>query len=361
MENKDEIMDSEKCELLNIFKKEEDEKGTDLLAMSDFFEVFIEKISVDMKNNAAWEIVNIDESQIGEIIAAIKAGRDIYTFQTGMLVADYSHFNKDIIDGLKKGVYHIGRSKEIAGNLRPVILDKNERLVKFFTLKKAVNLSNILSDISVLSMQISLQRISSQLEGIGRDIQSGIEFVRREALSNKFLYARDRIMSAATAFGDEQETYLKKADEYLMEGLTDLYADVNAQVEKLNEVSKGVLAKIEEIDSRLSYIYEDMQMIPRYVGLRVYLLNYRGKADNAKRILSEYRYQLQNWVKTKAVDDKYTALELIHQYYPYNEENVDFWLEKPKQMIEAIDSYKSILESKNKNVFYIDVEDTENE
>lgn len=42
-------------------------------------------------------------------------------------------------------------------------MDENEQLVKFFTLKKASNPSSVLSDISTLTMQASLKRISSQI------------------------------------------------------------------------------------------------------------------------------------------------------------------------------------------------------
>ena len=277
-----------------------------------------------------------------------------------MLVADYSHFSQEIVDGLKEGIYHVGQSKEVAGNLRPAILDENEHLVKFFTLKKAVDPTRVLSDISTLSMQASLQRISSQIEDIGRDVKGIIDFSRREALSNKFIYARDKIMLASTASEEERELYLKEADTYLMEGLTDLYSDINAQVKALADI-KGPFASVKAIDSVLSYINEDMQMIPRYVGLRVYLFNYRGKADDANRILGEYQYQLQTLTERKLGDGKYTALELIHKNYPYDEENVDFWLEKPKQMLEVIDSYQTMLEQKDKDVYYIDVEDFEDE
>lgn len=48
-------------------------------------------------------------------------------------------------------------------------------------------------------------------------------------------------------------------------------------------------------------------------------------------------------------------------YYPYEENNVDFWIEKPSQMIGVIDSYKSLIEQKGKDVYYIDVEDSEDE
>lgn len=75
---------------------------------------------------------------------------------------------------------------------------------------------------SNLSIQLSLKHISAQIENVGRDVQGISEFVRREALSNKFIYARNKIMSAASASIDKQEQFLLEADTYLMEGLTDL-------------------------------------------------------------------------------------------------------------------------------------------
>lgn len=358
MAEKNEIAEVSRRELLDIFIEEEDRKGTDLLAMSDFFDVLIGKIDTEMDSETAWEIHLDIEGLFGQIAVAIKGGFDIS--KMGMLVADYSHFSQEIIDGLKAGIYHIGKSKEVAGNLRPAILDEDGQLVKFFTLKKALNPAEVLSDISTLSMQTSLKRISAQIEDVGRDVKGMIDFARREALSNKFIYARDRIMSASTANLEEQENFLKEADTYLMQGLVDLYSDINAQVKKLAD-QKGPFASVKAIDTLLSYINEDMKMIPRYVGLRVYLFNLRGKDDDANRILGEYQYQLQTLAKRKIGDGKYTALELIHEYYPYKGENVDFWLEKPKQMLEAIGSYKTMLEQKDNDIFLIDVEDAEDE
>ena len=167
-------------------------------------------------------------------------------------------------------------------------------------------------------------------------------------------------MQASTATGDERESYLKEADTYLMEGLTDLYSDVNAQVKALAK-SNGPFTSIKYIDSVLWYINEDMQMIPRYVGLRVYLFNYRNKAKESIRILDEYRYQLQMLTKHKLNGDRYTAVELIHRNYRYGEENIDFWLEKPKQMLKAIDSCKIMLEQNNTDIFFIELEGAEDE
>lgn len=358
MAEKNEIVETGKCELLDIFIEEEDRKGADLLKMSDFFNVFIGKIGAEMKSETEWEVDLDIRGLLGQIAAAIKGGFDIS--KMGMLVADYSHFSQEIIDGLKEGIYHVGESKEVAGNLRPAILDENEQLVKFFTLKKAINPVEVLSDISALSMQNSLKRISAQIEDVGRDVKGMIDFARRVTLSNKFIYARDKIMSASTAGAEEREDFLKAADTYLMEGLVDLYSDINAQVKKLAE-QKGPFASIKAIDTLLSYINEDMQMIPRYVGLRVYLLNFRGKNDETNRILGEYKYQLKTLAESKIGDGKYTALELIHKNYPYDGENVDFWINQPKEMLAAIGSCEAVLGQSDRDIFYIDAEDNVDE
>ena len=352
--NQNEIMKMDGNNLLDIFRSEKDRKGTDLLEMSDFFEIFIEKISIDVNEYNGWEVYNDANSLFGQIATVIKSGFDISSL--GMLVADTSHFSQEIVDGLKSGLYHIGQSKEVAGNLRPAVLDSKERLVKFVTLKKAINPSVILDDISNLAMQTSLKQINEQLDDIGRNVKNIEDFVRREALSNKFLCAREKIMSAAFADESERKMYLNQADTYLMEGLMSLYADLNAESSKLANL-KGVFRSLNEADSILAHINEDMQMIPRYVGLRVYLLNYCGKTLDAHRVLSDYRYQLY-MMDTRKID-KYSILEEIHRYYPYHKDNLDFWIEKPKQMIAMLTSYEAILEQKETDVFYIDVDEGE--
>lgn len=40
---------------------------------------------------------------------------------------------------------------------------------------------------------------------------------------------------------------------------------------------------------------------------------------------------------------------------------MDFWLEQPKQMLSAVDSYEIILNQKDKDIFFIDAEENTNE
>lgn len=114
MANDNELMNVQQSQLLDIFYSNEDKHGNDVLSMSDFFSVFTDRIENRVDSGTAWEIYDQVENLAGEIASAIKGGLDIN--KMGMLIADDSHFSQEIIDGLKKGIYHIGRSKEVAGN-----------------------------------------------------------------------------------------------------------------------------------------------------------------------------------------------------------------------------------------------------
>lgn len=343
----------EKNELLNIFVSEEDKKGTDILKISNYFDLFVLKTEGKIQNDSHWEVEVDFTGLMGRIAMAIKGGFDVADMK--MFVADTSHFSKKIVEGLKTGLYHIGESKAVAGNMRPAVLDENERLVKFITLRKAYNPSNVLGDLSNISMQASLKDISTQLETISRDIQGLTEFVRRDTLNKPFLNARDRVIQAVTATEEDRKQYLHEADVYLMDGLNALYEDINAELNNLIN-HKGPFRSLKDADTYMAHINEDMQMIPRYVGLRIYLFNYLGKITDANRILEEYSYHLENMVERKIGNGKYTAVETLHRYYPYQEEDRDFWLKVPGQILTSLRSFTGMIDQKPEELYFIQAE-----
>lgn len=355
MDGKNELIVQDSNALLDIFLTEDDKKGTDILKMSNFFDIAVNKIDSRLENEGKWEIVLNIDGLFGSIASAIKGGFDVSNLN--MLVADTSHFSKEIVEGLKKGIYHVGQSKEVAGNLRPAILDEKERLVKFVTLKRAINPSEVLTDISNISMQLTLGNISNQIEEVERDVQGLVEFSRREKLSNRFVYAREKIMRVVN---DEthRETLLEEADTYLMEGIVDLYSDLDAEISNLMDLH-GPFRSLKAADNALKHINEDMLMIPRYLGLRVYLLNLRGLKNEADRVLGDFRYHLENIAERKLPGQEFTAFELVHQYYPYDKDDVDFWITKPNEILSGLKQYEGMLEHRVDEIIYIqgDIED----
>ena len=88
-----ELVVCENTELLNIFETEEDKRGTDLLAMSNYFDVFVSKIDTSLDQNGKWKVVADASGFLGQIAVAIKSGFDLS--KINMLVADTSHFSKE--------------------------------------------------------------------------------------------------------------------------------------------------------------------------------------------------------------------------------------------------------------------------
>ena len=360
MSDKNAIIPLEDKSLLNIFATEEDKNGTDLLEMSNFFDIFIDDIGENLHNYHQWENVIDFGALFGRLAAVMKAGFDINDM--GVMVADYSHFSKDIIDGLKKGIYHSGESKEVAGNMRPAILDKDEHIVKWFTMKKAVNPKEMLSDVGSLSMQNSLRQISSELKGISQDLKYEIEFTRRQSLSLPFINARTRFLNAINNPQDKVK-YLEQAEIYLIEGLNALYLDIDAEVKRLgesdlkpnqNKIKEYFVGNLKYADDILGRINEDMLMIPKYVAVEVYLLQHLERYDDAKAVLGQYKYHLDKMANTALPNCEYTAAEVIHDLYPYHKDNVDFWLKMPQQTIAALDSLQLLIEPKASEVFLIE-------
>lgn len=336
--------------LLDIYQTEEDKSGNDLLAMSDFFEICIDKARSKVEQNYEWDSIFDAKLLFGEIASAIKSGIDISNI--GVLVADQSHFSKDIVEGLRSGTYHIGESKEVSGNLRPAIVDENNKLVKFFTLKRAFDPTAVLSDLTTISMQLSLQRITSELQSISNQIAYSIDLARRTELSNKFIDARECVKKAFNN-PNHREEFLIKADDYLTEGLTALYSDLDAELKRLSG-HVSIKGKIQEVDTILSHINEDMLMIPKYVAVQVYLLNYSGRYDDAEDVIKTYKYQIEGKAKSKVYNDRFSAVELIHEMYPYSENNRDFWLDMPAKATKALEPLIDMIEQKGSDIILIE-------
>ncbi len=353
----------ENRDILNLFTSDKDINGTDLLEMSNFFELFIESAEKKLNDYNQWERVIDFNAIIGRLSTIMKFGFDINDM--GVMVADCSHFSKEIINKLKKGIYQIGESKEVAGNYRPVIVDKDGHIVKHFTMKKAINPKEVLSNVSSLSIHNSLRQISTSLSDISKDLKYEIEFTRRQNLSLPFINARTRFINAINNPKDKLK-HLEQAESYLIEGLNALYLDIDAEVKKLSEPdlssSKNIIrdlfvGSLKHADTILGRINEDMLMIPKYVAVEIYILQYLERFSDAKSVIGQYKYHLDNMTNKLLPNCAYTAVEVIHNLYPYQKDNLDFWLEMPKQTINALDALQLLLELKDTEVFLIETTD----
>ena len=78
----------------------------------------------------------------------------------------------------------------------------------------------------------------------------------------------------------------------------------------------------------------------------------RKKYDLINSMLGRYDDFVREFSENK-INKKYTAAEIVHNYYEYNGKNRDFWLEYPKRTIESVTAIREFIENKKNNVIFV--------
>jgi hypothetical protein len=123
---------------VHILITDADTHGTEITKMSDFMGEYA-KLQVSSLNNSALTSVMVDIpiADVGIINDVVQHARIVAKGDIS-LIPDFEHLPSDIREKLKKGIYSIGESKQVDGNMRAVILNENGTRVKDITLKKNI-------------------------------------------------------------------------------------------------------------------------------------------------------------------------------------------------------------------------------
>lgn len=128
--------EDERSSALVIFKTEADIYGTNIAEMSNFFDGYIQEMSVAIReSNGLQTVLDMPIADLG-ILGDVINQAGVIMQGNVMLLPDFDNLPSDIRTNLKKGIYTVGESKQVDGNLRAVILDENGVRIKDITLKK---------------------------------------------------------------------------------------------------------------------------------------------------------------------------------------------------------------------------------
>ena len=98
---------------LHILVTSEDQIGSDITKMSNFFEEYVKQMTTSIQSNAVVDIVKdfplVDIGVLGEVVQYAKA---IVAGEYSLL-PDFDHLPTDIREKLKKGIYTVGESRQV--------------------------------------------------------------------------------------------------------------------------------------------------------------------------------------------------------------------------------------------------------
>lgn len=363
-----ERIDKASSKSLMLFKTDIDRYGSDITAMSDFFDEYVQQMTLSLREQSALEIVSeLPVANLG-IINDVIHQADVIMRGNITLLPDFENLPLDVKSKLKKGLYKVGESKQVDGNLRAVILDENDVRIKDITLKKVINDSGNIETVRSIGNQLQMRQIYAKLTDIQEFQTYQLEKDRDRDIIVPFLDARALVLEAENKESDEERVLLlKEADGKIRTALNAIYADIETTSKRFARLTSIPFVQFgNPLNRYMGYLTSDFQIATKFVGVRMQLLEYMGDAKTAKAVLQQYQHVMYD-VLTKPVTRKgLSTAELMHDYFPYNKTNMNCWYTFSKEMRPALESGIRTLElsmnDEYKNdVYIVSVEDIKNE
>lgn len=353
---------------LKIFKTEADIMGREIIQMSDFFDGYIQQISLALREQSSLELLSnvslADLSIVNEVVQKAK------TLMRGKftLIPDFDSLPVDIKNKLKKGIYSIGDSRQVDGNMRAVILDENGTRVKDITLKKVMNNAGNLEAVRNIENQLQMRQIYAKLTSIEEFQTYQVKRDRDQQIIVPFLDARSLVLRAANA-EDEQDSkrLLEQANDKITSALHSIYTDIDTTSKMLAKKTDSFLIDFGgRMNDYMNFITMDLQIATKYVGVSMQILEYMGDTKSAQNVLMEYQQTIYDFLTKPITKKGLAAASVMHDYFPYNEDNINCWhtfkIEMAPILQESIKSMQlGLMPAEDKEIYIVSVEDTENE
>ncbi|MBE5782581.1 MAG: hypothetical protein E7329_04605 [Clostridiales bacterium] len=345
---------------IRIFVTDADRYGSVIADMSDFFSGYIQSQTATLSNLCATEVVAsfpmADIAIMGDLIhhaEMLTAGE--YTF-----LPDFDKLPIAIKSKLKKGLYTIGKSKQVDGNWRPVILDENGVRVKDITLKRVLSNPDALETSRNIANQMQMRQIYAKLNEIQEMQDYQIDIQRNQAIVVPFLNARTAILDAQNSLTiEEQQKHLERAYDYLDTAINGLYADMRSVGDRLvKQIRWPLFQNRKQIQTFIGFITTDLQLASKFVGVHLQVCEHLGRPDSAANCLERYRHNMKSFCNTSVNTKRQTLANIVHLYFPYTEKNRDFWLDFSEGIIPALDKASCL--TANSEIYLVSTEDDHN-
>ena len=323
---------------LEILVTDEDKHGTDIACMSDFFGIYIEQLSAELRNQVMRGVVEKIPAADVQILGELVHGVDVLLSGKYGYIPDFDSLPNDVKNKLKKGIYTLGESRQVEDNVRAVILDENGTRIKDVTLKRVLNTPDTLEMSRSITSQVQMRQIASKLEEIAETQSYLIEMERNNNIIKPFLNARDLILRAQNAKTiDERKHYMIEASKELNDVINASRLDLKTSSEHLAKLTRfPILRNSSQIKNYMGYVAQDLQLTTKYVGVQMHVLDYLGDYETANEVLSSYQMMLSDFADRPINKKNQSTAILMQNNSTYSEQTQDYWLNFRSNIKETI-------------------------
>ena len=346
---------------LHILVTDADTNGYEISKMSDFMGLYAQQLTRSLAEGPFVEVIsNIPVADLGIINDVVQYATVIARGNIA-LVPDFDSLPTGIKEKLKQGLYSIGGSKQVDGNLRAVIIDENGVRVKDITLKKVINNPGTLETTRSIANQMQMKQIQDTLKGIQEMQSYQLDRDRDGNIFTPFFDARDYILQAQNAPSIElRNQLLEKASDRMITALNGVYTEMRTASLHLAKNTKwSLFHKQSSIDVFLSNLSDDLQLATKFSGVQMQVFEALGRREDSKLVFNRYQTVMHDFMTQKIGGRGMSAIELMHDNYHYTKENMDCWYTFSKELEPALENTKRAID--NKDVYIVSVEDVYDE
>lgn len=328
----------EKRKPLEIFKTEADITGRDITQMSNFFDGYIEQMSLALREESAIEVLSeIPITDLNVVNEVVQKARVLLKGNV-TLVPDFDNLPLDVKKKLKQGIYTLGDSKQVDGNMRAVIMDESGTRVKDITLKKVVSSPENLETARNIGNQMQMKQIYAKLAAIEEFQTYQIERDRDQQIIVPFLDARTLILRAANAkSAEEQRSLLEQANSKITSALHSIYTDMDTSAKMLAKKADSWLPDFtRRMNDYMRFLTSDLQIATKYIGVSMQILEYIGDNSGAKNALLEYQQTMYDFLEKPISKKGLSAALLMHENFAYTNDNIDQWYMFKKEVAPSL-------------------------
>lgn len=359
-ENKktDEVSKTVKNNLENfqLFTSHTDKYTQDIFEISNPYEFLLTQYMEQVGSGELTKLFGLDGDNLLNLVSnSTKLKEFLFSDRNGFVYQlDYDSLSSDTKEKIESGIYKIGDSKKVEGNMRAVIVDitnSNQR-VEDLTLKEVAIDRDTASNLTDLAVQAQLKQIYETVLDIQETQEYQLNWDRNNSILTPFFTARTQIIEFQKNDDLNRKIQLLHDASHSMEqAVSAIKADLISNKDQIEKMQKKPVYRYRTFERHTNFVLSDINLLLKIVGMQTYIdltldnePMARERFESVKHIFELYSSRtigesgnivsntlervpfIKNIIPSAEKVEFPSMLEIIHDNYRYNLGNKDLWL-----------------------------------
>ncbi|EOS8055026.1 hypothetical protein DSH59_RS05820 [Enterococcus hirae] len=352
-------------ENFELFNSYVDKYTQDIFEMSSPYEFLLPQYMEKRGTGELSNIFSLDGNSLLNLAGtSINLKELLFSSKNGFVYQpDFDSLSNDTKEKIKSGIFKIGESKKIEGNLRAVIVDStnSNKRVEDLTLKEVVVDKNIARTLTDLAVQAQLKQIYEIVVDIQETQEYQLHWDRNNSILAPFFTARTKILEFKKSGNlNRKIQLLEAASDSMEQAVSAIKADLISNKDHIKKILKKPMYRYSTFERHANFILSDINLLLKIVGIQTYIDLTLDNEEVANDRLEAVKYIFElyssrnigatgniisntlerlpfinNVIPDVKKVELPSLLEIIHDNYRYTSENKDSWLNINDEMKEG--------------------------